>query len=199
MKSLCDGPVGNHFEIDDGRIARDETAVKMGKVTVLTPVCNHENRGYRRSYKLPLIFSTYFDLLKKWLPVVTGYNPTSWPRKRGFGRLRSGYQTVTTGYPACTNWRLGQSNEQSIFAGRRRPTQTTASAMPMSRVLPGKRLEAVQGGAGFAGLQNLFFRCSFRFDCRRDFARRPRRGRGGKSPFSVAKTTFVKSLLRRRA
>ena len=27
------------------------------------------------------------------------------------------------------------------------------------RVLPGQRLEAVQGGAGFEGLQNLFFRC----------------------------------------
>jgi hypothetical protein len=67
------------------------------------------------------------------------------------------------------------------------------------RVLPGKRLEAVQGGAGFEGLQNLFFRCSFHLDFRRDFAQRPRRGQDRKSLFSVAKTTFVKSLLRRRA
>ena len=50
----------------------------------------------------------------------------------------------------------------SRCVGDRRRTQPLPWIDFTSRVLPGNRREAVQGGAGFAGLQNLFSRCSFR-------------------------------------
>jgi len=227
MRSRSDRPIGNHVGTGDCNAVGDGTAVKMGKVTVLARVRNHENRGYRRSYKPPYILSIYFNLLKTWLQVVTGYNPTLRPRKRGFGRPRTGYQTVTTGYQPPTGWRGCEPHQRPWHCvrftprggSRGRPLTcfgfggpsvaascsvwekacvSIASSCRRPRVLPGKRRSAVQGRAGFPGLWNCFSWCSFHPGCPAQLHRVLRADRAPESPFLAARTAIVKSISRRR-